>query len=134
MLGEKIGEIKATSTTKLLPAEGSEPKFETSTEGSGTMLGIDVNFMGTYWAQMYADGTLYGECPNQGMLMAKDGPVTFRANGAGRFTDDGGARFRGSAFFRTSSPSLARLNGMCLVHEWNVDTDGNATWNLWEWK
>ena len=134
MLGDKIGEIKATATTNLLPAEGSEPKFETSTEGSGTMLGIDVTFMGSYWAQMYADGTLYGECPNQGMLMAKDGPVTFRANGAGRFTDDGGARFRGSAFFRTSSPSLARLNGMCLVHEWNVDADGNATWNLWEWK
>ena len=134
MLGRKIGEIKATATTSVLPAEGSNPRFETSAEGSGTFLGIDVTLMCTYQTQMNADGTLYGECPNQGVLLSQEGPVTFIASGAGRCTDDGGARFRGSAFFRTSSPSLVGLNGMCLVHEWDVDAAGNATWNLWEWK
>ena len=72
MLGKKIGEIKATATTTALPAEGSNPRFETSTEGSGTFLGVDVTFMATYWADMNADGTLYGECPNQGVLMSQD--------------------------------------------------------------
>ena len=134
MLGDKIGEIKATSITNVLPAEGDNPRFETVAEGSGTFLGVNITFMATYYAVMSEDGTLYGECPNQGVLMSEEGPVTFRANGSGRFTADGGATFRGSAFFRTAVASLARLNGMCLVHERDVDADGNATWNLWEWK
>ena len=86
MLGEKIGEIKATAVTKVLPANGSKPKFETSTEGTGTVLGVEVTAMTTYWSEMDADGTLYGECPNQGVLMTKDGPATITANGAGRLT------------------------------------------------
>ena len=134
MLGEKIAEIKAPAVTKILPANGSKPRFETATEGSGTVLGVEVTAMTTYWSEMDADGTLYGECPNQGVLMSKDGPVTVIANGAGRLTEDGGASFRGSAFFKTAVPTLSRLNGMCLVHEWDVDADGNGTWNLWEWK
>ena len=44
---------------------------------------------------MHADGAVYGECPSRGVLMSQEGPVTFRGNGAGRFTDDGGASFRG---------------------------------------
>jgi len=35
MLGEKIAEIKATAVTKILPANGSKPRFETATEGAG---------------------------------------------------------------------------------------------------
>ena len=30
MLGEKIGEIKSTAVTKVLPANGSKPRFETN--------------------------------------------------------------------------------------------------------
>ena len=93
MLGEKIGEIKATSITNVLPAEGDNPRFETVAEGSGTFLGVNITFMATYYAVMSEDGTLYGECPNQGVLMSEEGPVTFRANGSGRFTADGGATF-----------------------------------------
>ncbi|GIT67896.1 MAG: hypothetical protein Ct9H300mP25_13680 [Acidobacteriota bacterium] len=111
MLGEKIAEIKATAVTKILPANGSKPRFETATEGSGTVLGVEVTAMTTYWSEMDADGTLYGECPNQGVLMSKDGPVTVIANGAGRLTEDGGASFRGSAFFKTAVPTLSRLMG-----------------------
>jgi len=134
MLGEKIGEIKATAVTKVLPGNDCKPKFETTTDGTGTVLGVEVTAMTTYWSEMDADGTLYGECPNQGVLMTQDGPVTITANGVGRLTDAGGASFRGAAFFKTAVPSLARLNGMCLVHEWDVDADGNGIWNLWEWK
>ena len=134
MLGEKVGELQASTTTKALPAEGSNPRFETTVEGSGTLLGVEINWLATYWSEMDADGTLYGECPNQGVIMSGDGIGTFKANGSGRFTDEGGAYFRGSAFFRTSSPSLASLNGAALVHEWDVDADGNGTWILWERK
>ena len=78
MLGEKVGELQASTTTKALPAEGSNPRFETTVEGSGTLLGVEINWLATYWAEMNADGTLYGECPNQGVIMCGDGIGTFK--------------------------------------------------------
>ena len=96
MLGEKVGELQASTTTKALPAEGSNPRFQTTVEGSGTLLGVEINWLATYWAEMNADGALYGECLNQGVIISGDGIGTFRANGSGRFTDEGGAYFRGS--------------------------------------
>ena len=64
MLGEKLGSIQGGTTNKTLPVEDSLPKFETTTEGSGTLAGVDVTSMATYSSEMRADGTLYGECPN----------------------------------------------------------------------
>ena len=134
MLGEKLGSIQGGTTNKTLPVEGSLPKFETTTEGSGTLAGVDVTNMATYSSEMRADGTLYGECPNQGVIMAQDGAATFRASGVGASTADGGSKFRGAVYFEASAPSLSRLNGMAVVYKWDVDAAGNATWELWEWK
>ena len=134
MLGEKLGSIQGGTTNKTLPVEGSLPKFETTTEGSGTLAGVDVTNMATYSSEMRADGTLYGECPNQGVIMTQDGIATFRASGIGTFTAEGGASFRGVVYFQAAAPSLARLNGIAVVYEWDVDADGHATWELWEWK
>jgi hypothetical protein len=25
------------------------------------------------------------------------------------------------------------LNGKALIYEWDVDSSGNATWELWHW-
>ena len=66
--------------------------------------------------------------------MTAEGIATFRATGAGVFTEDGGAKFRGAVYFTSSVPSLIALNSMCLVYEWDVDAEGTATWNIWEWK
>lgn len=134
VLGEKIGSIKATTINKALPTDGSLPKLESSTQGSGTLAGVNVTSMATFWAEMRPDGTLYGECPNQGVIMASDGVATFRASGVGAFTADGGSKFRGAVYFQASAPSLSRLNGMAVVYKWDVDAAGNATWELWEWK
>ena len=133
MLGKKVAEMTAITANKMLPSNNGQPRFETSCDGTGTMLGVEGKFMATYWAQINPDGSVYGECPDSGVVLTAEGPVPVRANGAGAFTEDGGAKFRGSACFTTAVPSLAELNGMCLVHEWDVDGDGNATWQLWEW-
>ena len=90
--------------------------------------------MAAYASQMRADGTLYGECPNQGVIMTQDGVATFRASGIGTFTADGGAIFRGAVYFESSAPSLASLNGIACVYHWDVDAEGTATWDIWEWK
>ena len=66
--------------------------------------------------------------------MAADGVATFRATGIGSFTEDGGVAFKGMVYFQTSAPSLSSLNGASVVYNWDVDPEGNATWELWEWK
>ena len=135
MASEKLGSIKAVTTTKALPAIGTRPRFEvTVPSGSGTLAGADIfQMMATYSAEMREDGTLYGECPNSGVIMAADGVATFRATGIGTFTEDGGATFKGVVYVQTTAPSLASLNGAALVYNWDVDAEGNARWELWEW-
>jgi hypothetical protein len=49
--------------------------LETSFEISGTILGINATMMGTYWSTVRPDGTLYGECPQQGVLLTQDGDM-----------------------------------------------------------
>ena len=133
MLGEKVGTFTGTTTDKVMPAQGGLPSFETSAETSGKLAGAECQSMATYSAQMQPDGSLYGECPNSGVVMTSDGAATFRATGCGQMTGDGGAKFRGAVYFQTSSPSLMSVSGKCMVYEWDVDGQGNATWNIWEW-
>ena len=73
MLGDKIGSLTANTTNTPLPGNGALPRFETRAEGSGTLAGAEVQIMAAYGSDMRADGTLYGECPNRGIIMASDG-------------------------------------------------------------
>ena len=82
--------------------------------------------MASYVAKMQADGSLYGECPNAGVVMAADGVGTFRATGAGSFTADGGTSFRGVAYFQSQAFLLSALNGKVVVYSWQVDAAGVA--------
>ena len=134
MPAEKIGSITAQTTLKTLPANETLPRFETSATGGGTLAGVEVQLMVTYAAEIRPNGFIYGECPNAGVIMAADGVGTFRATGSGSFTEDGGSAFKGVAYFETTAPSLTSLNGAVLVYNWDVDAEGMATWELWEWK
>lgn len=87
MLGEKIGTISGPTTLKALPATNGNPTFETTAVGmTGTLAGAEVKGFATYAVEMRPNGTLYGECPNAGVIMAADGVATFRATGVGKFT------------------------------------------------
>jgi hypothetical protein len=136
MLGEKIGSFQGKVTgQRVLPAEGGRPKFETSAETSGTILGAAARLIGTYWSMVMPDGWLYGENPWQGVTMTQDGDTgIFTASGVGRFKDQGGVSFRGAAYHQEATGKLAPLNGLALVFEWEVDGSGNAQLDLWEWK
>tara|TARA_B100001750_G_C15158501_1_gene423199 strand:- start:124 stop:534 length:411 start_codon:yes stop_codon:yes gene_type:complete len=136
MPAEKIGSLKCITSQKVLPANAGNPRFEvTVPSGSGTLAGAEIfQAMATYQSEARPDGTIYGECPNSGIVIAADGMATFRASGIGTFTEDGGAAFKGIAYFQTSAPSLSNLNGAAVVYNWDVDGEGNATWELWEWK
>ena len=133
MLGEKLGSMTATSVTKVLPSDGTLPKFEITAQGSGTITGVQVQFMGTYQTEMRADGSMYGECPNSSLLMAADGVATLKASGVGRTEPDGSTKFRGIFYIETTAPSLMSLNGKAIVQEYDVDAEGNATSEMWHW-
>jgi hypothetical protein len=137
MLGEKLGDFRGKVTgQRVLPADGASPKVETSFEISGTLLGIEATMMGTYWSAVRPDGTLYGECPQQGVIMTRDGAVgTWNGAGVGRFTGQGSAvSFRGALYFQSMPPQLARLTRVAVLYEWEIDAHGNAQTPFWEWK
>ena len=137
MLGDKIGAFQGKVTVqRVLPSEGEGPKFETTAEISGTILGIAARMIATYWSVVRPDGSLYGECPGQSVTITQDGDMgTFRGAGAGRFTGQGSAvSFRGALYYQGASGKLARLNGVAVVYEWDVDEHGNCQFGLWEWK
>ena len=137
MLGEKLGEFQGKVTgQRVLPSDESRPTVETSFEIRGTMLGIEATLLGTYWSTVRPDGTLYGECPKQGIIMTRDGDIgTWTGTGVGRFTGHGSAvSFRGAIYFQIASQKLARLNGVAVLYEWEVDEHGNARTPFWEWK
>ena len=134
MLLEKLGTIQCTSRSKVLPVEGALPSFEVTAEGPGTLAGADVNSLATYQGRVRADGFLEGQCPNSGVIMTGDGVATFRATGIGSFTEDGGSSWKGVVYFNATAPSLASLNGVAVAYTWDVDVDGNCTWELWSLK
>ena len=135
MLGEKLGQIVGPVKTSVLPANGSIARFENAIEGAGTLAGVEVKCLATYSSELQPDGSLYGECPNQGVIMTKGGEIaTFRVTGVGRFNSEGGIDFGGVAYFRTSTSALERLNGASVVYEFRVDVNGISTWDMWDWK
>ena len=71
MLGEQMGSMTGATTTRPVPVDGgSLPKFEVSVQGGGALAGVEVQTMATYSTQMESDGSMYGECPNAGIIMA----------------------------------------------------------------
>src|SRR5215468_6128079 len=136
MLGEKIGEFHAKVTAqRALPSDDGRPKLETTADGNGSIAGGSARLIATYWSVVMPDGTLYGECPGQGVTITQDGDrAVFRAAGAGRLGAGGAVSFRGALYFQGATGKLARLNGTAVVYEWEVDGAGNARLGLWEWK
>ena len=134
MLGDKFGETQGKiSSRRVLPSDGGGPKVEVSMAEAGKLLGLDVNVIVTYSSQLRPDGSLFGQ--GQGVIMASNGEgASFVGTGAGRFTEMGGASFRGALFFQSSGATLSRLNGVAVVFEHDAGGDDSTKTGLWEWK
>jgi len=134
MLGEMLGETQGKITgNRVLPSEGPTPKIESSYQGSGRILGVEVTDMGTFWSIFRKEGVLYGE--GQGVVMTRDGEMaTWKGQGLGRIKGRSTAvSWRGSVLFQTSSQRLARLGSVAVNFEFEVDEDGNTYVKIWEW-
>jgi hypothetical protein len=132
MLGESIAESRGKRTGRRVLSTNPF-KVEVSLETSGTLLGIEVNEVITYWSEARADGTLYGE--GQGVTITKDGETaTWKGQGVGKIVSGGAVSYRGAVYYSTASPKLARLNAVAAVFEFDADANGNTHSKLWEWK
>ncbi len=100
------------------------------------MYGVALTMLGTYWSTVWADGSLYGECPQQGMIMTQEGEIgTWTGAGVGKFTgQESAVGFRGAVYFQTVPQQLARLSHVAVLYEWEIDAEGNAYTPFWEWK
>jgi hypothetical protein len=107
---------------------------EVSFAGTGKLLGVATTDLGTYVSTMTPFGVLNGE--GQGITMTADGEsLTWKGHGIGKPTGKGmAASYRYSIVVQTASTKLAKLNGVLLVGEWEVDENGVAKGQAWEWK
>lgn len=134
MLGEKIGEGKGKVTSqRVLPNPGGGPKMETTFQSSGTLLGVSETETGTYTATARPDGSLFGE--GQGITMSSGGDVlTWTGQGVGTIKKDGAVSYRGAVYCQTASAKWAPLNSLAVLFEFEVDAQGNAKGQYFEWK
>lgn len=135
MLGDKIGSfVGRTTGQRVLPsAEG--PRVEITAELTGELGGVPATWLATYTSRVRADGSLYGECIDQGLVMTADGIGTWTGAGVGRFTStDGAASFRGAVYLTSQPRKLDELAQVAIMFEYEAAADGGATLDFWAWK
>lgn len=134
MLGDKLGTSAGRITgRRVLPNPNGGPKVEATFEAQGSALGVNYREIGTYWSAVRADGLLYGE--GNGVLMGQNGEsATWIGQGVGTMKPDGSVSYRGAVYYTTATAAWSRLNGIAAVFEHEVDAQGNARSDLWEWK
>jgi hypothetical protein len=123
---------KVTSQ-RVLDIEG--PSIETSVSVSGSLKGIQIketlSFIGK---PANTRGIIHGK--GIGVVMAGESELaTYTGEGIGRVDPIGSINWRGSVFCSTSSTGkLASINNLIGVFEVVIDTEGNFTEKMWEWK
>jgi hypothetical protein len=133
MLGEQIAELKGKIVSqRVLDVEG--PTMETSVSIQGSFRGTQVRQTLTYVAKPVSPGVLHGKAKVVTHIHGESELVVSTHEGIGRITPSG-VTWRGTGFFRTSSTGkLAFLNNLVGLFETEVDTEGNFTEKIWEWK
>jgi hypothetical protein len=134
MLGDNIGELRGqTIGTRVLPDEGQGPRMEITDRAVGMLCGVHVTSTVTYVGTMRPNGTFAGT--GTGSVITEDGEMaTYRGAGVGRISRPGMTSWRGSLFYETTSAKLARLNGIAVVFEYEVDESGKSEGHYHEWK
>jgi hypothetical protein len=89
--------------------------------------------LGTYCTIPRPGEASYGQ--GQDLLTTRDGQfATWTAQGLGRFTAPRTIWFRGYAFYHTDlTGSLAFINNLMAVFEYEVSEVGNTSARSWEW-
>jgi hypothetical protein len=134
MLGDNVGELRGQIIgTRVLPDEGQGPRMEVTDRAVGMLCGVHVTSTVTYLGTMRPNGTIAGTAT--GSVMTEDGEMaTYRGTGVGRPSRPGVTSWRGAVFYETTAAKLARLNGIAVVFEYEVDESGKSEGHFQEWK
>ena len=135
MLGEQILELKRKIIgQRVLDVEG--PTIETSVSVSGSVKGTQVKETLTFEGRptTTSTGVLHGK--GKGVIMAEESELaTYTGEGVGRVSSSGSINYRGSIFYKyISNGKLAFLNNLIGIFESEIDTEGNFSEKIWEWK
>ena len=129
MLGELIGEFKGKNTGwRVLP----DGKIETTAQGTGKLLGMDVWIISTSIGTM-TNGVFMGEVNSFKTTMTGD-TVTANGNAVAVSDGKGGGTTRAATIHTTTAPKLARMNKVIGLHEYDTDMDNNFNGKILEWK
>ena len=132
MLGDQIAELKGKITgRRVLDVEG--PTMETSVSIEGSFKGTQIKQHMTYISKPVSPGVIHGKA--KGVMMACESEIVVSTGeGIGKISPSG-VKWHGSAFYRTSSTGkLSFLNNVVGLFETEVDSEGNFTEKIWEWK
>jgi hypothetical protein len=106
-------------------------KIETSSQGTGKLLGIDAFILSTAVGIMQK-GLFVGEVNS--IITTMDGDsVTLKGNAVGWPSGNGGST-RSATNQTTSAQKLMRLNKVLGLHEFETDREDNWVGKIWEWK
>jgi hypothetical protein len=132
MLGDKVGAFTGKTTGQRVLPSSDGPRVEVTAELTGELGGVAATWLATYTSTFRSDGSLYGECVDQGLVMTADGVGTWKGAGVGWFAgEDGGVSFRGAVYINSAPPKLEHLTKVALVFEYEAAA-GAATLALWE--
>ncbi len=134
MLGERVGELRGQSIgMRVLPDEGHGQGMEITERADGTLCGVHVTSTVTYVGVTRPNGTI--AATGTGTVMTEDGEMaTYRGTGVGHFVRPGATSWRGAVFYETTAAKLARLNGIAVLFEYEVDESGKSEGHFYEWK
>lgn len=134
MLGEVLGDVRGQAiSTRVLPDTGTGPRLETTDQSIGTICGVHVTQTITYVGTLRPNGTITGE--GTGVVMGENGEAgTFRGMGVGTFVRPGVTQWRGCICYEVQGEALARLNGVAVCFEYQIDESGKSEGTFYEWK
>ncbi len=128
MLGELIGEFKGKNTGwRVLP----DGKIETTAQGTGKLLGMDVFVVSTSVGTM-TNMLFMGEVTS--ILTTMEGETVMSRGVAIGFPSGNGGATRAASIQMTQSEKLARLNKVIGISEYQTDMQDNFVGKMWEWK
>lgn len=134
MLGELVGHASGQVIgTRVLPADGQEPRVEVTFQGTGQLLGQEILNLGTYVQTVRPGGVLYGE--GHVLITTDQGDTAdWVGFGVGRPTGKPPAgSFAVCGSYRSASGPFERLSAVATVIEFEVDEKGAYQWQMWEW-
>ncbi len=128
MIGELIAEFKGKNTGWRVLSDG---RTEVTAQGTGKLLGKDVFVLSTSVGSM-SNGVFMGDVTS--VFTTTEGETVMSKGVAVGFPSGNGGATRAASIHMTQSQSLARLNKVVGMHEYETDMQDNWTGKIWEWK